>query len=65
MLQRAKSKTDREIEIEKKAAEGGGIETAAKGKKQMVCKCCTHQQFISAGDGCMSFALNRVAGSRA
>lgn len=38
---------------------------AGKGKKQMVCKCCTHQHFISAGDGCMAFALNRVAGSRA
>lgn len=49
MLQKITNKIDREIEIGKQWRMGG-IETGAKGKRQMVCKYRAHQQLISTGD---------------
>lgn len=49
MLQKITNKIDREIEIGKQWRVGG-IETQAKGKRQMVCKYRAHQRLISTGD---------------
>lgn len=48
-LQKITNKIDREIEIGKQWRVGG-IETRAKGKRQMVCKYRAHQRLISTGD---------------